>query len=759
MQAATFTDRMRTRLRLLRRRVGNWAESPTTSPMLEIVFAALALVVGLASYAVLTGQRAPAEGFSPQMVTLLLVANLLPLLALLLLIARRVAVLFANRRAGRAGARLHVRLVALFAALSAAPTILVVIFASLLFQFGVQFWFSDRAKTVLDNADRVAAAYVEEARFRILGDVNAMADDATNYWRGVGLPPGASFADGLAFQSTARRFSDVAVFRAGAAGSAPTVIAAAGMQNVSLGDRLHGTDLAQLPAGQGRLLGSAPDRMDAVVRLETPEPLFLYVSSPMEPRVLEQVARTQAAISDYKALTDRSRDMQWRFNLMLLVVSLLVVAAAVWFAILLASRMVTPIGELAEAAERVGSGDLDARVDVHGAADEIATMGRSFNRMTEQLKAQQQALIGANNQAESRRRLIEAVLSGVSAGVLSIDRFGIIRIANARAETLLRSGAQGLSGRQLREAAPEFMALMETARTEGIAASEVVRTVDHPDRGQETQTFAVRLTADAGSQRTYILTFDDITQQIADQRRAAWSDVARRIAHEIKNPLTPIILSAERLKRRFGPQVDNDRDTFDQLTETIIRQVGDLRRMVDEFSAFARMPVPTFHAESLSEIARQAVFLAEVAFPDVRFTLDAEDPLPVFICDRRQMGQAFTNLLKNASEAVAATSAGVGEVRMCISRQKDKLIVEITDTGVGIPAEVRERLFEPYVTTRQRGTGLGLAIVKRIIEDHHGHLEITNRCDGVTGATARMEFDLSINHSLQPIPEKEEQEG
>ena len=451
--------------------------------------------------------------------------------------------------------------------------------------------------------------------------------------------------------------------------------------------------------------------------------------------------------------------MQWRFNLMLLIVSLLVVAAAVWFAILLASRMVTPIGELAEAAEKVGGGDLDARVEIEGAGDEIATLGRSFNRMTEQLKAQQQALIGANNQAESRRRLIEAVLSGVSAGVLSIDQLGVIRIANARAETLLRSGPQGLSGRPLREAAPEFTALLDTARSEGIAAAEVVRTTEHGERGQETQTFAVRLTADAGSQRSYILTFDDITQQISDQRRAAWSDVARRIAHEIKNPLTPIVLSAERLRRRFGPQVENGRETFDQLTETIIRQVGDLRRMVDEFSSFARMPVPTFHPESLGEIVRQAVFLAEVASPEVRFTLEAPEHLPPFICDRRQMGQAFTNLLKNASEAIGATEAGRGEVRVRISQQAATLVVEIMDTGIGIPAEMRDRLFEPYVTTRQRGTGLGLAIVKRTIEDHHGHLEIVNRSDGVTGAVARMEFDLSVNHSLQPIPEKEEQES
>ncbi len=746
-------------LRQLRRRIGDWAESPRTSPVLELAIAGVALLVGLVSYAVLTSKRAPAEGFSPQMMTLLLVANLLPLLALLVLIGRRIAVLFANRRAGRAGAQLHVRLVALFAALSAAPTLLVVIFASLLFQFGVQFWFSDRAKTVLDNADRVAEAYVEEARFRILGDVNAMADDATNYWQGVGLPAGASFADGLAFQSTARRFSDVVVFRDPGKGQPLAIIASAGTSDIPLSQRLQGVDLGHLPAGQGRLLGSANDRMDAVVRLETPEPLFLYVSSPMEPRVLEQVARTQAAISDYQALTSRSRALQWRFNLMLLVMSLLVVSVAVWFAIVLASRMVTPIGELAAAAEQVGGGNLDARVDIVGAGDEIATLASSFNRMTEQLKAQQQALISANTQAELRRQLTEAVLSGVSAGVLSIDQHGVIRIANARAEALLRSGPVGLSGRLLADAAPEFLALLEDARREGVAAADVSRTIDHPDRGQETQTLAVRLTADSGSQPNIILTFDDITQQIADQRRAAWSDVARRIAHEIKNPLTPIVLSAERLKRRFGPQVLNGRQTFDDLTETIVRQVGDLRRMVDEFSAFARMPMPTFHAESLGEIARQAVFLAEVATPGISYRLDIPDDLPVFVCDRRQIGQAFTNLLKNAAEAILASDESGGEIHISLRVAGPKMVVDICDTGVGIPPDMRERLFEPYVTTRQRGTGLGLAIVKRIIEDHHGHLDILNRTDGVTGAIVRIEFDLAVNHHLEPVAEKEKQES
>jgi two-component system, NtrC family, nitrogen regulation sensor histidine kinase NtrY len=741
------------RLRLARRRFGRWAASPEHFPGLEIGFAAVAVIVGLASYAVLTGQRTPAEGFSPQMVTLLLVANLLPLLALLLLIARRVAILIANRRAGRAGAQMHVRLVALFAALAAAPTILVVVFASLLFQFGVQFWFSDRARTVLDNADRVAQAYVEENKSRILDDIVAMGQDVSNYSDdfGVGSP---AFRQGLELQVEYRSLSEAAVFRPGPSG--PTIVVAVSLDPSPLADRTAQLDLGSIRPGEAVAVASARDRVEAVVRLTTPQPLFVYTSRRVEPRVLEQVARTQTALTDYKALTERSRALQWRFNLILIVVSLLVVAVAIWFAILLATRIVEPIGALSEAAERVGKGDLDARVSPKGTGDEIGGLARSFNRMTAQLKAQQQALKSATTQSEQRSRFIEAVLSGVSAGVLSIDSAGVIRLANARAEALLDCGPQGLVGRALAEAVPEYSDLLETARAEGIAAAEVSRQRKHGRTGTDTQTLAVRLTADAGQGRSnYILTFDDISQQLADQRRAAWSDVARRIAHEIKNPLTPIVLSAERLKRRFGPEIGTGREVFDGLTETIIRQVGDLRRMVDEFSAFARMPTPTFRTENLAEIARQALFLAEVATPVVRFRLQVDDALPPFVCDRRQIGQAFTNLLKNASEAIGLKGEQAdGDVLVSVYQRDELLVVEIADSGCGVPPELRERLFEPYVTTRQRGTGLGLAIVKRIVEDHAGRLDLHNRPEG--GAIARMEFDLVANQSLQPALEPEQ---
>lgn len=733
--------RLPVRLRLIRRNLGRRLARPDGFPGLEVAVAGIALLLGIASYAILTGQRAPATGFSPSAVTLLLVANLVPLLALLILIGRRIAILIANRRAGRAGARLHVRLVALFAALSAAPTIVVVIFASLLFQFGVQFWFSDRARTVLDNADRVAQAYVQENQARIVADIEAMARDITLYATDFGLGS-EPFRAGLAFQLEARDLSEAAIFRIGANG--PEVIAAIGLQGVPIAERIGAGNLAEARADNALVLDSAKDRIESVVPLGTQTRLYLYTSRLVEPRVLEQVARTQSALTDYKELTDRSRALQWRFNIILLVVSLIIVAVSVWAAILLATRLVAPIAELSEAAERVGTGDFDVRVPVPAAGDEIGALTRAFNRMTGELKAQQAALISASTQAETRRRFTEAVLSGVSAGVLSIDQGGIIRLANASAEALLDCGPRGLNGRRIADVVPEFAELLETARAEGIAGAEVTR--PRASAPAETQTFAVRLTADAGEARSYILTFDDISQQLSDQRRAAWSDVARRVAHEIKNPLTPIVLAAERLRRRFTPQSSPDAETFANLTDTIIRQVGDLRRMVDEFSAFARMPAPTFRPENIPEIARQAMFLATVAQPDIRFRIEISGAIPEFVCDRRQIGQVFTNLLKNASEAVQVAGGKDGEVVVSLRAGDDRLTVDVSDTGVGLPPELRDRLTEPYVTTRARGTGLGLAIVKRIVEDHHGRLDLMNRAQG--GATARIEFDLAANRAL-----------
>ena len=738
------------RLRRLRRRYNRLVSRSDLYPRLEIGAAITTIVLGWSSYALLAGQGTPATGVSPPLVTALVVANLLPVMTLLVLMARRVAILLGNRRRGLAGAQLHVRLVALFAGVAAVPTILVVVFASLQFQFGVQFWFSDRVRTILDGSNQVAQAYVEENRQRVADDILAMSNDVNNYARDFGTGS-ALFARGLQFQVAARNLSEAAVFARTADGRI-TPIAANGITPAEVGSRVSRIDLSRARAGAATVVPKGSDRIEAVLALDGNN--YVYVSRKVDPAVLDRAARAAGALGEYRALIERSRVMQLRFNLVLFAVSLLTLAVAIWFALALANRLATPVARLAEAAQRVGAGDLDARVPVRGSPDEIGTLARAFNRMTSQLKAQQQALIGANLQLDSRRQFTEAVLSGVSAGVLSISTDGLIRVANRSAADLLETSADALVGQPLHQAVPELAALLEEAHGSGDASGQV-RIV----RAAETQTLSVGIAATgSGGEEAggYVLTFDDISAQLADQRRAAWADVARRIAHEIKNPLTPIQLAAERLQRKFGRQVSEDAETFATLTGTIVRQVGDLRRMVDEFSDFARLPRPVFAPESIDRIVRQALVLQEVAYPGIEFRTASGTDTPL-VCDRQQLARALTNLVKNAAEAVTARcdrdvaegrEPAAGRVEVAIAEGAGAVTITVTDNGVGLPAESRDRLTEPYMTTRAKGTGLGLAIVKKIVEDHGGSLELGDAEGG--GAFARVRLSRAMTTETAP---------
>lgn len=715
--------------RQLRRRLNRSVSRVDLYPRVEIATTIIAIIIGLTSYAIVTGVRVPVAGLAPTVVTLLLVFNLAPLMVLITLIARRIALLVAHRRRGTAGARLHVRLVALFSVVAAVPSLLVVIFASLLFQFGVEFWFSDRARTVLENADRVAQAYVQENKQRIVNDLLAMAGDVSGYAREFGLES-QSFAQGLAWQVAARNLSEAAVVVQSDKGL--NMIAGANLDRRPLDKRIRAQDVKAASAGSARVITDAGDRVEALIRLDPEAPVFLYVSRKVDPLVLAQVARTQTALSDYKSLVTRSRSLELRFNIILLVVSLLILVVSIWVALWLANRLATPIRRLVTAAERVGAGDLNARVSVRNSPDEIGTLARAFNRMTSQLRAQTRQLITANDQLDSRRAFTEAVLAGVTAGILSVDTNGQIQLANRSAEILLEADDNALTGLSLASVAPELMHLLEEQQFEGVV--QIVR-------GKDTQTLAVKIVEVAGG---HVLTFDDISQQLADQRRAAWADVARRIAHEIKNPLTPIQLSAERLQRKYGNQVTEDPQTFARLTGTIVRQVGDLRRMVDEFSSFARMPKPVFRQEQLVDIARQSLFLHEVAHPAIAYKLTTSDSFPVLVCDRRQIAQALTNLVKNATEAVEARREACGEggsVELAITETESSLVISVIDDGIGLPKE-RDRITEPYVTTRVRGTGLGLAIVKKIVEEHFGTLDFLDRPEN--GTIVRISFDTAI---------------
>jgi len=698
-------------------------------PAVELLTLMLAIGIGVASYYVLRDQPSD-QPLTPPLVALLLVANLVPAIALLVLWGRRVARKRATRSPIGGGGRLHVRLVALFSVIAAVPTLLVVIFASLLFQYGVEFWFSDRARGMLENAGELAQGYYQEKREDVAAETTTMAGDIREILNQA-LPDSPAFVEAYGWQVLARELSESAIVSIGSDGTART-LAMVNPDARPVERRVTADVVSRLIRGEAVVVTDSPDRIEAVTRLLPDGRTFLYNSRISDPQALAQTARAKAVLADYDALLERSRGLQLRFNAALLLISLLIVGAAVWIALRVADRLVRPVGELVDAARKVTAGDLSARVDAPRERDEIGTLANAFNRMTRRLEEQTQQLVGANDLLDRRRAFNEAVLSGVTAGVISIDPDHSIRLINSSAATLLKTDDDTV-GRKLGDVAPELAALLGSGDRE-----QVVQLTS----GGEPRTLAVKIVA---TERGFVLTFDDITQQLLDQRRAAWSDVARRIAHEIKNPLTPIQLAAERLQRRYGKEITNDRGTFDRLTETIVRQVGDLRRMVDEFSSFARMPKPLFREESVVDIARQALFLHEVAHPAISFTMDAPDPAPLLVCDRRQLGQALTNVVKNAVEAIERQE-GQGFVAMRILvPDPRRLIIEVDDNGAGLPPE-RNRLFEPYMTTRVRGTGLGLAIVKKIVEEHFGTIELKDREGG--GTTVSITLD---REALAPL--------
>lgn len=698
---------------------------------IEIGTLITAVVVAGASYFVVVGRGISQQFLTPLVVAGLLVANLLPIMALLVLLARRIAKGRAVRSLVGGRGQLHVRLVALFSIIASVPTLLVVIFASLLFQYGVEFWFSDKARTVLLSANRVAQAYVDENKSRILGDIEPMAGDIRNALNQANLDD-PRFSEFFARQVAYRVLSEAAILSVGADHTV-RLIGGANLDKRPIRLRLPKDVIPLLKDGQPRVAVNASDRVEAVVLLDRDTQLYLYVSRRVDPIVLSQVARARSALSDYNATVERSRSLQLRFNAALILISLLIVAAVIWIALKLADRLVRPVGELVDAARRVAGGDLSVRVSAPKRQDEIGTLATTFNRMTKRLEEQNKALTTANMQLDNRRAFTEAVLAGVSAGVISIDRKRHVTLINMSARAMLGVMDEPV-GKALVDIASELDELVD-----GGASVSVVE-ISGPG---DVLTLAVT-TARTGN--GHVLTFDDITQQLADQRRAAWADVARRIAHEIKNPLTPIQLAAERLQRRYGREIEGDDGTFERLTGTIVRQVADLRRMVDEFSSFARMPKPVFRLESLTDIVRQAMFLQEVANPEISFTFTGPAEPTLLPCDRRQLGQAFTNILKNAIEAIhekankTPTEAADGEVDVVLEHQESRIRVSIADSGIGLPAE-RERLTEPYMTTRTRGTGLGLAIVKNIIEEHHASISFADRPGG--GTIVSLMFDPS----------------
>jgi two-component system nitrogen regulation sensor histidine kinase NtrY len=707
-------------------------------PLLEMLTVVALLAIAATSYWIVLGHGRSETLLRPPVVAALLVANLVPAMALMVLVARRIAMHRAARSPIGGRGRLHVRLVALFSVIASVPTLMVVVFASLLFQNGMQYWFSKQTRSVLSNAEKVALVYNREHKQRIQLDVQTMGADMVDRINrfGLGSP---RFEYEFLNQTYVRQLNEAAILTLDARGSLH-VRFQWNPDKRPLATQAVPKTMVSWKAGEVHAFQPAKDRVEALVRLDPQAAIYFYGARAVSPEATTALGYARDAASDYQRTLDRARNLQFNFNAILLLVSLLIVALAIWVAFAVADRVVRPVGQLVDAARRVGKGDLSARVPASRVNDEVGTLANVFNRMTRRLEEQTGALVSANAQLETRRAFIEAVLSGVTAGIISVGQDRNVRLMNSSAEALLKTPKERAVGRRLAELAPELADQLDSEEREAI--------VQFASQG-EPRTLAVKRVK---TENGWVLTFDDITEQLQDQRRAAWSDVARRIAHEIKNPLTPIQLAAERLQRRYGKEIASDPATFEQLTGTIVRQVGDLRRMVDEFSSFARMPKPVFQEERIAEIARHALFLHEVAHPDIAFTLEAPEPSPILVCDRRQLGQALTNIVKNAVEAIQQKreegKGGPGEeVAIRIAEEGERLIVEVRDTGAGLPAE-RSRLTEPYMTTRVKGTGLGLAIVKKIVEEHYASLAFEDQASG--GTLVRLAFDTESLARLAP---------
>ncbi|RZJ00602.1 MAG: PAS domain-containing sensor histidine kinase [Brevundimonas sp.] len=671
---------------------------------------------------------------SSRAVLLTLGVNLFLIGGLALFVGRRAWMLF--RRRADAGARLHLRFVTLFSAVALVPAVLIALVFGVLVNRGVDQWFSGNVQSAVDNGAGIGRAYTADVSREIDNDLAVIAEQLE------GVRPLFSnriqFSDALTqvgglfgYPAIYILAEDGTVLASGEAANAPPYLAppAAALEEAAAGEAPSVQQVTQ-----------NPDAVRGLAAFPAYGNTYLYVVRPLRPGLIDQLASAEESIVAYREAKENRARIQAAFALSYFETALLVLVGAIWLGMSAASAISAPIGRLVEAADKVAGGDLAARVDDTDGPGEIKTLSLAFNRMTSDLAAQQAALRTASVEATERSRFIETVLSGVSAGVIGVDRQRRVSAINDSAVELLGIRSNEIIGRPLGEVSPELSEL--AGRAEAHIEEEI-------DVGADNETRRLRVRIEGGVGGEMVLTFDDITKLVTAQRNAAWRDVARRIAHEIKNPLTPIQLSAERLRRRYRKQVEDDVDVFDKCTETIIRQVGDIGRMVDEFSSFARMPAPRFAAADPADLLREAVFAQRVAAADIGVELIEPLPKATLYADRSMIGQALTNILKNAGEAVAARRAiapkpddgrrpGIA-ARLVVEDDVATFVIE--DDGIGLPAKDRDRLTEPYVTTREKGTGLGLAIVKRICEEHGGELKLAD-AEGLAGAKICLTFPL-----------------
>lgn len=678
------------------------------------------VAAGLTGLAIVLAASPPEKGpLGPasQLILTVLGFNLILILGLIAAVSLRVLELL-QARSHDAGARLHVRFVRLFALAALVPALVVFVFSGVLVSQGVEKWFSERVQTVVENSATVFRSYIEEQTRDTADRVTTMAQDLNREAPTLQEQPGG-FNKALSALASYHGFP--ALYLVDRHGQ---VIARAEAAGAPAFENLPATSFAA--ADRGEIFVRADNVIRALYRLPDYAQVYLYAVRPLEKGVVANLREAESSLVSYREIGESRARVQTIFALSYVETALLVLVGAVWLGLAAANAISAPVARLVQAAGRVAGGDLSARVDADQDPDEIAVLSRAFNSMTHDLQAQQEALRRAGEEAEGRRQFIETVLAEVSAGVIGLDPAGCISVANRQAAVLLALPEDQGRGRKLSQVVPEFAELAAAGRS-GEAEEEIDIV-----RGRDNRRLRVRASQSEGG---LVLTFDDVTRLVAAQRNAAWRDVARRIAHEIKNPLTPIQLSAERLRRKYRKDIaEGELETFDRCTDTIVRQVGDIGRMVDEFSAFARMPAPKFAKLEACELLRAAVFAQRVASPE--FAVELEEPKAdaVLYADGRMIGQALTNVLKNAGEAIEARRARSPRIKGRITArlvvEEASVAIEIEDNGVGLPARDRDRLTEPYVTTREKGTGLGLAIVRRILEDHGGELELADARNG-----------------------------
>jgi two-component system nitrogen regulation sensor histidine kinase NtrY len=696
--------------------------------ILGLVAVALALLSALVTFLVLANLT-PILPTHEVVLTLLLV-NAVTVLLLLAIIVYEVWRVVQARRRGRAGSRLHVSIVALFSLIAAAPAILVAVVASVTLDRGLDRLFSQQTRTLIENSLIVADAYVREHTQIIRADNIATAIELAR-------------AKPL-FDQNREQFHQFLRAQAAIRGLAVITMLNGDLNVIDQSDMPPNQNFIKPPREALATLNDVEPQvavfLDAnyvagIIKLRLYSDTYLYVARLLDPRVVAQLQQTQAGVNQYAELEARRLGIQIAFALMYTVIALIVLLSAVWIGLNFANYLVAPIRRLIGAAQVVSTGNLYVQVPIRRSEGDLAQLGETFNKMTQELRTQRDDIVRARDLIDSRRRFTEAVLSGASAGVIGVDADSNITILNRSAERLIGHTEAGALHRPLQQMVPELVDLVTAARS---GMQRLVQGQIAINRNGRERTVSVRVTSEQSGDPNegYVITLDDITDLVSAQRTSAWADVARRIAHEIKNPLTPIQLSAERLRRKYSSLIKDDGGIFQQCTDTIVRQVDDIKRMVDEFSQFARMPKPVMGTENVADMVRQAVFLQRVGNADIDIEVHIpEEPLPARF-DRRLISQALTNIIKNATEAIAAvpqTELGRGHILVSAVREGADIVIDVLDNGIGLPKENRSRLLEPYVTTREKGTGLGLAIVGRILEEHGGKIELGDAADLVAG--------------------------